>query len=321
MTLERLNVRKALAHATPGAQAYWHEVNARPKPDPVPDFDTPTCQTCGGYGYVRYDVPVSDARFGKLHACPNPDCPTLAQRRDQRYVKLCTLSQLPSEYLRDEVTFAGWAALAQYAEWIDGKREALGAALAFVNARDNGFMFSLNDAAAYAGVDAPSDPRISSGRAKCSLVFTGRNGVGKTSLAVSAARYLLDARVPVVYLRLAEFFDGLKERFKPKASYEYGGDEADDEAEYMRQYQQAPVLIIDEFFSEVTPWRKERAEALINYRYTHQLPTVMTTNRSADELSEIWGLTTGHRLQAMAHWVAVGGQELRPRAKTWGGTS
>lgn len=31
----------------------------------------PDCPTCGGVGYVRYDVPVDDPRFGKLTVCPN----------------------------------------------------------------------------------------------------------------------------------------------------------------------------------------------------------------------------------------------------------
>jgi DNA replication protein DnaC len=41
-------------------------------------YDTlcyPDCPNCGGVGYVRYDVPTWDPRFGKLQICPN------AQRR------------------------------------------------------------------------------------------------------------------------------------------------------------------------------------------------------------------------------------------------
>jgi len=31
----------------------------------------PDCPVCGGVGYVRYDVPVGDPRFGKLAPCPS----------------------------------------------------------------------------------------------------------------------------------------------------------------------------------------------------------------------------------------------------------
>ncbi|HMM99148.1 MAG TPA: hypothetical protein PKC99_09080, partial [Anaerolineales bacterium] len=29
----------------------------------------PNCPHCGGAGYVRYDVPIGDPRFGRLEAC------------------------------------------------------------------------------------------------------------------------------------------------------------------------------------------------------------------------------------------------------------
>ena len=29
------------------------------------------CDICGGQSYIRYDVPVGHAQFGKIHKCPN----------------------------------------------------------------------------------------------------------------------------------------------------------------------------------------------------------------------------------------------------------
>ncbi|HAW57451.1 MAG TPA: hypothetical protein DCX03_00310 [Bacteroidales bacterium] len=29
------------------------------------------CKTCGGIGYIRYDVPIHDENFGKMFPCPN----------------------------------------------------------------------------------------------------------------------------------------------------------------------------------------------------------------------------------------------------------
>lgn len=297
--------------ANPEAQAYFRELRAHGAQMRTLEVDTPpACETCGGMGFVRADLPVDHALFGKTFPCPNPHCSTLKELRDARYAKLCTLAQIPAEY--QALTFAEWDTLLEYPEWIEGKRGALGAARAFVEAADVGFKFTLDTAAGYAGVEVPE---FDSGR-KCSIVYSGKNGVGKTSLAVSIARALLDSGHAVVYVRLMEFLDALKERFEKKAEYELGGD-AEDEAGVMRTYQQAPVLIIDEFPAEKTDWRRERVEQLINYRYTHQLPTIITTNLDADSLTAIWGMTTGHRIQAMSHWIAVEGRELRQRAPLW----
>lgn len=270
-----------------------------------------TCETCGGVGFVvAANVPHDHPYFGRPIPCPAPSCPTLKELRDARYAKLCTLAQIPAEY--QSLTFAQWEDLSRFPDAIAGKRGALGAAYAFVEAAEYDFKFTLDTAAELAGVEVPE---FDSGR-KCSIVYSGKNGVGKTSLAVSIARALLDSGYAVVYVRLMEFLDALKERFEKKDAYELGGD-AEDEAGVMRTYQQAPVLIIDEFPAEKTDWRRERVEQLINYRYTHQLPTIITTNLDADTLTMLWGMTTGHRIQAMSHWIEVGGMELRPRAGKW----
>jgi DNA replication protein DnaC len=307
MQRERIKTLEEIMRNSPEARAYNAELSASMaakralQPEPEPE-----CPTCGGIGFVRADLPTDHPLFGKPFPCPNPECPTLAARRAERYAKLCTLAQIPKEY--QWLTFAEWDVLAQHPGALDGKRDALGSALAFVAARDRGFRFTLDDAAAQVGLP---QPELAS-REKCSIAFSGANGVGKTSLAVCIARVLIEASVPVVYIRMMEFFDALKERFKDKNEYALGGD-ADDEAGVMRTYQQAPVLLIDEFPREATPWRRERAEALVNYRYTHQMPTIITTNLTADELMTIWHPTTAGRVQAMSHWILIGGIELRPR--------
>lgn len=309
---ERIKSLEEILRENPQAVAYWRDLRDRPKADPLPEFDAPTCDVCGGFGFVTAKVPSSDPRFGKPFACPNPDCKVVAERRADRYAKLCNLSQIPAGYQGDDVTFAGWAKLEQIPAAIDGKRGALGAALAFIAAHERGFLFTLDDAAELGGIEPPE---YTSAR-KCSLVFTGKNGVGKTSLAVSIGKVLLEQGVMVIYMRLAEFFDGLKDRFEDKPTYQFMP-QAGSEAELLALLQQAPVLIIDEFYADVTDWRKERAEQLVNYRYTHQLPTIITTNLDMDTLSHLWGLTTGHRIQAMAHVIRVDGIELRERAGEW----
>lgn len=314
MQRERIKTLEEILRDNPAAVKYWHDVrDGRRSSDAPSEFDTPpVCAVCDGYGWVTPKVPASHRLFGKSLPCPNPTCSTAAERRETRYAQLCTLSQIPKEYQGDEVTFDGWAELEQYPQVMDGKRGALGAALAFVAAREREFRFTLDDAAEIGGIEPPE---FASG-AKCSLVLSGANGVGKTSLAVSIAKVLLESGVAVIYMRLSEFFDGLKDRFEDKPKYQFMPN-AGSEAELLALLQNAPVLVIDEFGVDATDWRKDRTEQLINFRYTHQLPTLVTTNYSAVDLERAWGLTTMHRLEAMAHWIDVGGMELRHRSKLW----
>lgn len=238
--------------------------------------------------------------------CKNPLCPVVTDSRNTLFQKLCREASIPQEY--SSLTFERWNDLfIDQPETIRGKQDAVGAALAFAREKDH--RFDLDTAARYANLAPPED----AGDPKTSLVLSGANGVGKTSLAVAIAREVLNHNEAILYMRFGEFFDALKERFEKKAVYQYFPSLLT-EADVMTQFQRATILIIDEFYADVTEWRAERGEQLINYRYTHQLPTIVTTNMSSAQLIEHWGKTTGHRLQAMAHWIEMGGVELRRRA-------
>lgn len=299
----------------PDAQAYiksWREgMAAKQQLAPEPATE---CEVCGTMGFVRVDLPVEHPHFGIPYPCPNPNCPILEKQRSERYAKLCTLAQIPAEYA--DLTLASWQDLFnQQPEFQQGKLDAYGAARAFIAARENGYRFTLDDVA-----DAVRLPRPDyNSPARCSLVLTGTFGVGKTSLAVCIARELIDVyQLPAVYLLMGDFFAALHERFEKKDEYEYLSD-AQDDAEVIRTYQQAPVLIIDEFPTKpgTSDWWESEVYKLVNYRHVYHMPTVITTNYSVDELTYSWGGRVGSRLQTMAHWIRVTGLELRRRDATW----
>lgn len=286
------------------AKAYWRDIiaNAEPYHEAIPH-----CEACDGLGYVRADLPVGHPRFGELFPCPGEngrECPVVAHQRRERYDKLNMAAQIPAGY--QALTFDNWRELAQYPEYMEGKQDAYGAALAFIAARDDGYRFSMDDAAEMVDLDTPE---IDTGK-RNSIVYYGAPGLGKTSLAVSIARYLLDNGEAVVYVQLTQFFDALKKTFAEDA--------LEDEDDVLRRYQQAPVLVIDEFHVDAgkvgkTDWRRGRAYDLINYRYANQLPTVITTNYSDAQIETAWGEPTAHRMEAMAHWIELTGMELRRR--------
>lgn len=269
----------------------------------------PYCPTCGGAGFIRAVYRKNGQVVGRDYIpCNNPNCPVIHENTVKRNDSLYKTAAIPAEY--QDLSFERWQKLrTERPDLATGKLDALGAALAFTKAASKKFFFDLDEAASAVGLPVPED--LSKG--KCSIVFSGANGVGKTSLAVSIARELLAMNTQVVYMRFSEFFDGLKERFDKKPLYQYFPT-LQSETEVMTHFQYAPVLILDEFYADVTDWRRERAEQLINYRYTHQMPTIITTNLDADSLISLWGMTTGHRIQAMTHWFQVTGQELRSRA-------
>lgn len=301
------------------AKRYWQEIAARRGAalDSAPvDEDEGLCPTCGGIGFVittSYRDDKGGYHPGRPMSCPNRECRTAADAQRDRYARLSTASQIPTAY--QHFRLDDWHRLAQTSpEYLAGKWDAYGAAYQFVQAGEREqYQFTLADAAAAVHLPAPDIPAAYLRRS--SLVLSGINGVGKTSLAVSIANALLDAGRPVVYTRLAEVLDALRSRFGGGAKNDDLGDGEDD---VMKTFQSAPVLVLDEFgLAQVTPWRRDRVEQLINYRYTHTLPTIITTNLDRDGLAEAWGLVTAHRIHAMAHWIEMSGMELRDRAQVF----
>lgn len=103
------------------------------------------------------------------------------------------------------------------------------------------------------------------------MVLLGTVGVGKTHAACATARVLFDEGRRVVFASLVEMLD----RLRPD-----GGDR-------IERYNTAPVLILDDLGGEVSSdWTQERIYELVNYRYMHALPTIVTTNMDRAGLVE-----------------------------------
>jgi DNA replication protein DnaC len=111
------------------------------------------------------------------------------------------------------------------------------------------------------------------------LVFMGVTGCGKTHLAAAIVNYCYEAGKPALFVVVPEFLDHLRSTFSPESKVSYD--------QLFESVKAAPLLVLDDFGEHsATPWVREKLYQLINYRYNAQLPTVITTSYSLDEIIE-----------------------------------
>lgn len=132
---------------------------------------------------------------------------------------------------------------------------------------------------------------------KSGLLICGGVGVGKTHLAVAilGAAFKKGMSAALVYIPdlLADLRDqsirGLAEKVRSRR-----------------------FLVLDDLGAEkASEWTEQELVRLINYRYEHMLPTVITTNLSSEELVSKLGARGADRLNEMCTPVVVGGRSRR----------
>lgn len=251
------------------------------------------CETCGGTGVVRYEVPVGHEKFGKLFPCPNPECASRQQAESKRREKMLTRSGLPAMYAK--LTFDTWMALPAILR--QRKELAAGAAWMFSQKRSDGF--SLQDAANVTGMAGSF-----SHESRSWLVLQGNLGVGKTGLAAAALNQMLAQGRPGLYYRLGELFADIQGRYKAEK-----GVSADSVLDRIKS---SPVLVLDEMNVPAASDDKKRIiEELIRYRHGNGLPTLITCNVDPRRFAAMWDERTADVIFEQAHWVPVLGERLR----------
>lgn len=109
------------------------------------------------------------------------------------------------------------------------------------------------------------------------LLLTGPYGCGKTHLAAAIGNYQTGLGFPPLMVSVPDLLDHLRATFSPNSTVSL-----DRRFEEIRT---THLLILDDLGTQsATPWAREKLYQLFNYRYNAELPTVITTSSTAEEL-------------------------------------
>lgn len=119
------------------------------------------------------------------------------------------------------------------------------------------------------------------------ILYTGPVGSGKTYLAASIANELMEAELQVLFLVVPDLLDELRATYKSDVN----------EMDLLDTARTVPILILDDLGAHnYTDWTRNRLYSIINYRMNEQLPTVITSNLSLDEMEDYIGVRTTSRI-------------------------
>lgn len=134
-----------------------------------------------------------------------------------------------------------------------------------------------------------------------SLLIFGGYGSGKTHLAAAIANALIDRGIPVLFGTFADHLEKIREEFDKTG-----------QKKYQSMMKNTPMLVLDDVGKErLTDWAKEILFNVINYRYEHKLPFILTTNYNEKQLGNYIGGAVYSRMCEMCTAVTTSGKDFR----------
>jgi DNA replication protein DnaC len=141
------------------------------------------------------------------------------------------------------------------------------------------------------------------------LLLMGPVGTGKTGLAVSAYKVIVDSGTHATFWRMGLLLDETRRSFSPDAGME-------SPIEPLRVG--CDFLVLDDMGSERgTEWAVATVRDLLTSRYERRLRTLITTNLNVKELGECYGERVKDRLADVAVALALTGRTLRPQLQVF----
>ncbi len=144
------------------------------------------------------------------------------------------------------------------------------------------------------------------------LIMMGNFGCGKTHLAAAIANHLLRDHARVLFAIVPDLLDHLRSTFGPTSEVQY-----DTRFEEVRD---AQYLILDDLGTEnTTGWAREKLYQIINHRYNHAMPTVITSNCSPKQIDpRIFSRISDRALSEEITLIDAGDYRLMPPEQRYG---
>ena len=198
------------------------------------------CPICQGVGFTRVDVPVGHPQFGKAVECVCQQ----AAKQERRQCELLAFSQLDRFELFHSAHFSTFNLC------VPGIQEAYRAAKSFAH-HPQGW-----------------------------LLLVGKNGCGKTHLAMAITKVCLERAMAVLFAVVPDLLDHLRATLTPDAREQF-------DTRFLK-LREADVLVLDDLGTQQSsPWANEKLFQILNHRYNTRMPTVITADpRGLHQLDE-----------------------------------
>ena len=133
------------------------------------------------------------------------------------------------------------------------------------------------------------------------LIILGKVGSGKTHLAGAISNVLTDKGVPVLFGTFSEHLENIRREFN-----------ANGERVYLAKMKTIPLLVLDDIGREKqSDWSRQILFDVINYRYEHMTPMIITANLNIDDLAMYLGNDVFSRLYEMSIMVETTSGDYR----------
>lgn len=128
------------------------------------------------------------------------------------------------------------------------------------------------------------------------LCLLGIPGTGKTYFCAAVANWFIQQKKEIFYVNIRRFFESIQKAIASNGS----------QYEEIRRFSERPILIIDDLgASRGTEWQKEVILDLIDTRYSSELPTIITSNLSFNEMRELFDDRIERRLNNRDNIVII----------------